>query len=386
MIKVDILSPIGGMQGGIENVIKMWSDNIGRNPEYDLRIIHLEPGTKYLDGYEKAYAFKANPEDKRGKFGLEEDAKKYFAFILEYGTPDICIASIWPLTSVVAEIVRENLYKKKGESFKIVSWMHNRVDEYEKANLGGFSELQYADYHLAINDNTRREFNLYNPGKKVYVLGNPIAVDTEEDIVKNSYEENQKSSQEDNKENKQLNNYENKNRQLLYVGRLEYIKRVDIILEAMYRAKSPWAIKIIGDGDERKELEEIVKFLKMEDRVEFLGWQENPWKFAKGVTALVAASEYEGFMLTGAEALEKGIMVISTPVYGVVDYVKEGYNGYFFPMEGAIELAQILDDIYYGKKDVFDSSICKKSVEKYSVSNYFKRVDEMLKEIANLDS
>ena len=50
MIRVDILSPVGGKVGGIENVIKLWTKNLSQ-PDYVVRVIHMSPGTKYLDGY-----------------------------------------------------------------------------------------------------------------------------------------------------------------------------------------------------------------------------------------------------------------------------------------------------------------------------------------------
>lgn len=89
---------------------------------------------------------------------------------------------------------------------------------------------------------------------------------------------------------------------------------------------------------------------------------------------MIAASEYEGFMLTGAEALSMGMTVISTPVDGVTDYVREGMNGYFFKYEDAIGLAGILDNIYEGKMPLCDRKICHESVEKYSEEVYFSRL------------
>lgn len=105
-----------------------------------------------------------------------------------------------------------------------------------------------------------------------------------------------------------------------------------------------------------------------------MGWQDNPWESCKDASAMIAASEYEGFMLTGAEALSMGMTVISTPVDGVTDYVREGMNGYFFKYEDAIGLAGILDNIYEGKMPSCDRKICHESVEKYSEEVYFSRL------------
>lgn len=52
MIRIDILCPTGGKNGGIENIIRLWTQNLIQD-EYDLRVIHMTPGTAYLHGYEK---------------------------------------------------------------------------------------------------------------------------------------------------------------------------------------------------------------------------------------------------------------------------------------------------------------------------------------------
>ena len=43
MITVDILSPVGGSKGGIENVIRLWKGNLDKDV-FRLRVIHMAPG------------------------------------------------------------------------------------------------------------------------------------------------------------------------------------------------------------------------------------------------------------------------------------------------------------------------------------------------------
>lgn len=47
MITVDILSPVGGSKGGIENVIRLWKGNLDKDV-FRLRVIHMAPGMAYL--------------------------------------------------------------------------------------------------------------------------------------------------------------------------------------------------------------------------------------------------------------------------------------------------------------------------------------------------
>jgi len=165
---------------------------------------------------------------------------------------------------------------------------------------------------------------------------------------------------------------------LTYVGRLSYIKRIDIILEAMYMAKAPWRLKIIGDGEIRPEVEGWIELLRLSDRVELLGWQQDPWAFCQDSDILVMASEYEGFGLVAFEASSTGKMVLSTPVDGVADHIENGKNGYIYPFEDAVHLADILNGLSEGRIERCDPDECRRSVERFSEENYFKRLSGIL--------
>lgn len=135
MIIIDILSPVGGKKGGIENVIKQWTENLPLMG-FEVRVIHMSPGIKYLNGYDKAYAFNDggnNDIDQKLKLFV----RNYAGFILKYGMPDICIAINWPVMSVVADTVRKVL----KANFKVISWVHNSIIEYKQAGLGGVDEM-----------------------------------------------------------------------------------------------------------------------------------------------------------------------------------------------------------------------------------------------------
>ena len=43
MVTVDILSPVGGRAGGIENVIRSWTRNLDGD-DFSVRVVHMAPG------------------------------------------------------------------------------------------------------------------------------------------------------------------------------------------------------------------------------------------------------------------------------------------------------------------------------------------------------
>ena len=242
MITIDILSPVGGRTGGIENVIRAWTRKLPGD-EYDIRVIHMAPGMKYLEGYNKAYSF-AECMDDNINSKLTHFARNYAGFINSYGRPDICVATNWPAMCVVADTVRRAL----DTHFIILSWVHSDISQYQAAGLGGINEMLKADAHLCISRSNEESVKAVCPEAITYLTGNPVHMQTFvwKDPGVNT---------------------------MCYVGRLQYVKRVDIILEALYRARHKWKLKIVGTGESEDELKEIVKYLGQQNQVEFLVWQ-----------------------------------------------------------------------------------------------------------------
>ncbi|MCR5271975.1 MAG: glycosyltransferase [Lachnospiraceae bacterium] len=344
-IVVDVVCPKGGLRGGVEDVIRAWTKNI--NPEiFDLRIMHMTPGIAYLEGYKKAYFLK----EEKDVVDPNYCASGYNLFLEQLGPADICVATNNPVMSHVCDYVR----KYRNLDMKVFSWIHTEAKRYEERGNGGIREMLYADRHLTLNAETKRQLIEADPNAIVYDIGNPI-------IHELPVFEDEKTDE----------------RKLVFVGRLSIEKRLDLILEAMYKAKSKWSLDIVGEGDITEEVKGWIKLMKLEKRVRLLGWMDNPLYALKGATAVVAASDYEGFMVSGAEALAMGKTLISTPTEGVKAYLKDGENGYFFDFDDANSLALILDGIASGQKKIPASDICQKSVERYLPENYFSNLEKI---------
>lgn len=344
-IIVDIVCPYGGAKGGVEEVIRAWKTELDADI-FRLRVFHMTPGTKYLDGFEDVYHL----TDEKEYVDASYCASGYNLFLTKLGAPDICIATNEPLTTTACKFALNH----NGIKIPLFSWVHSDISRYERCGNGGVADLLNADYHLAINSHIRDDILAKKPDATVYTIGNPILHEIPEASA-------------------QSNDFI-----LAFVGRLAMEKRVDLILEAMVKAKSPWRLKIIGDGQLMDECHKWVKILRLNDRVTFLGWQDNPLLFMQDATAFISASDYEGLMVAGIEALAMGKMMISTPHQGALECLKEGENGYFFDFNDADGLSKLLDDIAFGKKAVPAPETCKESVSSYRKENYFNTVKSIL--------
>ncbi|MCH5673548.1 glycosyltransferase family 4 protein [Streptomyces gilvus] len=104
---------------------------------------------------------------------------------------------------------------------------------------------------------------------------------------------------------------------LLYVGRLSAQKRVDRLLDAMALIREPVRLRIVGDGEDRAELEARAALLGLRD-VEFDGPRlgDALIRAYREADAFVLPSDKEGMPLVALEAMAAALPVIATDVPG----------------------------------------------------------------------
>lgn len=131
---------------------------------------------------------------------------------------------------------------------------------------------------------------------------------------------------------------------ILYVGRLDPIKRIDLTIRALAGTKKPVKLKIAGKGPQRAELERLVTELGLTDRVEFLGFvsDEEVIELYAGCFAVVLTPHDEDYGFTTLEAFFAAKPVVGTDdAGGVLEWVVEGETGFVVPPESAAIAARI---------------------------------------------
>ena len=93
-------------------------------------------------------------------------------------------------------------------------------------------------------------------------------------------------------ENQEEINFENKENLISFVGRLDREKNVIALLEIFKESKIPtdWKLQIIGDGSERKNLEQFVEKNQLQERIIFYGT-----KTSEEILKLLRRSKIFGF-------------------------------------------------------------------------------------------
>jgi glycosyltransferase involved in cell wall biosynthesis len=123
--------------------------------------------------------------------------------------------------------------------------------------------------------------------------------------------------------------------EILFVGRLDYEKGVDVLLRAMARLGSEPAVclRIVGEGEQAGRLRELMRDLGLGGRVEFCGRLYGADLVAAYHRAAVCVlpSRAEPFGLVMLEAMACGTPFIGSAAGGIAEVVRSEQTGLLVP-------------------------------------------------------
>lgn len=132
---------------------------------------------------------------------------------------------------------------------------------------------------------------------------------------------------------------------LLAVGRLHPNKDYPTLLQALAQinARFPCRLIILGEGKERRKLEDLVRHLGLENIVSIPGFVENPYPYMRNADVFVMSSVFEGLPTVLIEALTCGVNVVSTDCpSGPAEILDHGEYGVLVPIRKPQLLAEAI--------------------------------------------
>ena len=130
------------------------------------------------------------------------------------------------------------------------------------------------------------------------------------------------------------------------VGRLAPPKDFRTLLQAVASIRrSGIRLVLVGDGPERRELEDMAGHLGITDIVEFVGEVDDvPDRLAR-TDIFVLSSHSEGLPISVLEAMAAGLPVVATDVGGMVELVEDGITGFLVGPGDVSALARRIDEL-----------------------------------------
>ena len=140
---------------------------------------------------------------------------------------------------------------------------------------------------------------------------------------------------------------------VIAVGRLTKAKDYYTMLKAFSIVLNsvPSRLLIIGEGDERSKIENIIKELGINKNVFLLGFQKNPLKYMVKADVFVLSSILEGFPNVLVEAMACGVPVVSTDCQsGPSEIIEDGKNGFLVPVGDVKALSGAIIELLKNEK------------------------------------
>ena len=124
--------------------------------------------------------------------------------------------------------------------------------------------------------------------------------------------------------------FDKKSPTIVSVGRLSKEKRFDRLIEAHKLLLDNGIsnnLLIIGKGDEREVLEQIIISSGVQSTVTLAGFKSNPYPYIKKADLLACSSDYEGFSSFVAEGLILGKAIVTTECNGMEELLGNSQYG-----------------------------------------------------------
>lgn len=169
---------------------------------------------------------------------------------------------------------------------------------------------------------------------------------------------------------------------LVYVGRLEKIKNVDFLINWVARLKTTKKIRltIVGEGTERRALENLVDRYCLNDQIVLTGFLDKPESIVSQANLFVLPSLSEGFGIAVVEAMLQGIPCVCSNVGGIPEFIVDNENGWLFDPTCEESIDQKMNHILNLSIEEIKSIGLKgrnSVIGKFSIKRYVERIQSI---------
>jgi L-malate glycosyltransferase len=170
-----------------------------------------------------------------------------------------------------------------------------------------------------------------------------------------------------------------------YIGRLVKLKRVNYFIELADYLKQEkvdnFKIEIVGDGEERSDLESLTDKLNLNDSISFTGFQKDVEKYYERFDIFALPSEEECLSISLIDAGVKGLPSVAFNVGGNNEILINGTTGYLVNSKEEFfeKMKELLIDCT--KRINMGINANKYCVEKFNKINRYEKLENIFKKL-----
>ncbi|HFJ9475914.1 TPA: glycosyltransferase [Bacillus cereus] len=294
--KSKILFVLPSLQGGgAEKVVLNVIEKLDKNKYEPILFLFVKDGA-YLDKVPKGTSIRYALE--KGNRFTRKPLKVLKKMIKESKEVDLIVSSL-ELTTTYISIIAGVIANKPT-----IGWVHIDLDEFKVAKKLSHRILLKSLYPLlsgviAVSNGVKESVEKIVPSLKgkTEVVYNPLPVQEIQNMGSEKIP------------------FGSETPMVLAAGRLTYQKSFDFLVRCHARLIKQGVIHnlvILGEGEEKTNLQNLIKQLDVEDTVFLMGFQKNPYSWIEKADIFVLSSRFEGFGMVIAEAMALGVPIVST--------------------------------------------------------------------------
>lgn len=300
--------------GGAEKVLQNLVNNMDKE-KFDITVqtVWREDPEKYLNKNIKyKYIYPCYSKINNYKYRLSVLLKTIYPRYIK-DSYDIEVAYLeCGATKVISTSTNENAKK--------IAWVHcdlskkiSNINEFKRKSVRWYKKF---DKVVCVSRDVEKSF------KSIY--GNEF--DTE--VIYNAIDDYSIIEKADEATDDYF--FDEKSPTIVSVGRLSKEKRFDRLIEAHKLLLDNGIsnnLLIIGEGDERDVLEQIIISSGVQSTVTLAGFKGNPYPYIKKADLLACSSDFEGFSSFVAEGLILGKAIVTTECNGMEELLGNSQYG-----------------------------------------------------------
>ncbi|WP_293727360.1 glycosyltransferase family 4 protein [uncultured Phascolarctobacterium sp.] len=214
-----------------------------------------------------------------------------------------------------------------GTKIKCIAWEHsngNNVSDHKFQKQCRYIGTKFANATVVLTKQDLKIYKCRYSTRNIYHIYNPV----DQKLIRN-------------------NNYLGNNKKIISVGRLCYQKNYPMLIKIAKEVldkNEDWSWDIYGDGPDKQEIEMLIKYYDIEDRVVLKGQVNNLYEIYQKYDFLVMTSHYEGFGMVLLEALSNNLPLIAFDVEcGPREVIVDNINGYLIKPFDVKKMIQSVD-------------------------------------------
>ncbi|MCL6602352.1 MAG: N-acetyl-alpha-D-glucosaminyl L-malate synthase BshA [Paenibacillus sp.] len=168
---------------------------------------------------------------------------------------------------------------------------------------------------------------------------------------------------------------------LMHISNFRPVKRVSDVIDVFARvsARLPSRLLLVGEGPELPKIQAKIIEMGLEDRVRFLGKQDEIAQVISMADLLLLPSEKESFGLVALEAMACGVPTIGSMTGGIPELIQHGKTGFLAPVGDTAAMADyaitLLSDEH--KAQQFRGACLRRACEDFNKDKITKQYEDI---------